>query len=193
MQSSKKYNWKAIQVDYDNGFSQREILKKYSMSSRTLYIATQNGDLTSRSRSDAATLNNKKVPRKHTEEFKSRQRSNIIKRYEDGWMPKAGRCKKYRYVSPIAGEVYLDGTWELAVAKWLDDQRFDWTRNKKRFQYTNLKGTISHYVPDFWVKELNGYLEVKGYETDLDRCKWSQFIDPLTVWKRKDLKDMKLI
>jgi len=25
-------------------------------------------------------------------------------------MPKAGRCKKYRYYSPIAGEVLLDGT-----------------------------------------------------------------------------------
>jgi hypothetical protein len=89
--------------------------------------------------------------------------------------------------------VYLDGTWELSVAKWLDEKEYDWKRNTKRFQYTNLKGTISHYTPDFWVEELNSYVEVKGYETELDRCKWSQFKDPLVVWKRKELTEMKII
>ena len=79
------------------------------------------------------------------------------------------------------------------MAEWLDEKKYNWKRNTKRFQYINLKGTISHYVPDFWVEELNGYLEIKGYETQLDRCKWSQFSESLTVWKKSDLKKMKLI
>ena len=57
----------------------------------------------------------------------------------------------------------------------------------------NLKGTISHYVPDFWVEELNSYVEVKGYETALDRCKWSQFKEPLVVWKQTELKEFKIL
>lgn len=118
----------------------------------------------------------------------NKARDNIIKRYEAGWMPKAGRCKKYKHISPIAGEVYLDGTWELAVAKWLDDNGYNWKRNTKRFPYINLKGKLSNYTPDFWVEEFNGYLEVKGYETELDRCKWSQFTESLIVWKKKDLQ-----
>ena len=40
------------------------------------------------------------------------------------------------------------------------------------------------FRPDFYVKELDGYLEVKGYETELDRCKWAQFNEGLTVWKK---------
>lgn len=112
------------------------------------------------------------------------QRARIISRYEQGWLPKAGRCKKIRYISPVAGEVLLDGTWELAVAQYMDRNGWHWIRNTKRFPYINLKGTVSHYTPDFHVEELNGYLEVKGYETDLDRCKWSQFKESLTVWKK---------
>ena len=72
-------------------------------------------------------------------------------------------------------------------------KEYNWKRNTKRFQYINLKGTISHYVPDFWVNELNSYIEVKGYETELDRCKWSQFKDPLVVWKRTNGDEVNIV
>lgn len=119
--------------------------------------------------------------------LREQRRERILKRYQSGWMPKAGRCKKYDYYSPIAGSVKLDGTWELKVAKWLDDQQLTWERNNKRFPYIHLNGKQSHYVPDFWVEEWNAYLEVKGYETKLDRCKWSQFADKLIIWKKNEI------
>jgi len=126
-------------------------------------------------------------------EHASRARENILARYESGWMPKAGQCKKIQYVSPIAGTVWVDGTWELAVAKWLDLKGYMWKRNTTRFPYTNLKGNLSHYTPDFYVEEMGGYLEIKGYETALDRCKWSQFSEPLVVWKKKDLVENSIL
>jgi hypothetical protein len=155
----KKYNWNFIQSEYNNGMSHSQLYSIYGVSSRAILLATRRGEFVSRNKRDAGNLCNlTKEPVKHTEEFKLKQRDRIIARYEAGWMPKAGRCKKYKYVSPIAGEVYLDGTWELAVAEWLDKKQYNWKRNTKRFQYTNLKGTISHYVPDFWVEELNSYV-----------------------------------
>lgn len=181
------YNWEQIQEDYNNGCSQRGLIKRYGMSSRTLTNAVRRGDLTTRSKSEAAKLDNSNNPRVHTEEFKAQQRERILKRYEDGWMPKAGRCKKYKYNSPTAGLVSLDGTWELATAEWLDYKGYTWKRNTKRFPYTNLKGKLSHYTPDFYVEGI-GYVEVKGYETKLDRCKWSQFTEALTVWYKKDIE-----
>ena len=66
----------------------------------------------------------------------------------------------------------------------MDAEKWNWKRNTERFAYINLSGKISHYTPDFYVEELGGYLEVKGYETELDRCKWKQFKNNLTIWKK---------
>jgi len=182
-----KYNWQLIQEDYTAGLSLRKLQEKYKMSSRTLTQAARSGKLATRSKSEAAILDNMGNPRTHTEERKAQQSKRILEKYETGWMPKAGRCKKYKYTSPIAGTVSLDGTWELTTAKWLDWQGYTWHRNRTRFPYINLKGKLSHYTPDFYVESI-GYVEVKGYQTELDECKWKQFSEPLTVWYRDKIK-----
>jgi len=192
-----EFNWLIIQEKYNSGLSQREICKLFSIPSATLYNAVKNRQLISRDRVTACDMARSAGKGKLTDDgrkrLKEKARERILQRYEQGWSPIAGRCKKYKYESEIAGEIYLDGTWELAVAQWLDKNKFEWKRNTTRFPYTNLKGTLSHYTPDFWVSELGGYLEVKGYETALDRCKWSQFTEPLTVWRKKDLKEKGMV
>lgn len=125
-----------------------------------------------------------------TPEQKQRLREIALKRYAEGWDPKAGRARKYAYTSPIAGDVSLDGTWELKTAKWLDNQALTWRRNRDRFAYINLKGVAAFYTPDFYIEEWSSYLEVKGYETELDRCKWSQFPEKLIVWKSKEIHNL---
>lgn len=114
---------------------------------------------------------------------KKRKISESIKlRYASGWEPTCGRCKKYDYESPIAGKIKVDGTWELKVAKHLDELNVHWIRNKKRFDYIKPDGSKSTYQPDFYVKDWDIYLEIKGYETELDRAKWKQFPEKLQVW-----------
>lgn len=114
-------------------------------------------------------------------------RININKRYETGWMPKAGRCKKYEYIDKNKNTSFLDGTWELNFVKWLEKNNIKWKRNKKRFKYIHLNGHESHYTPDFWIEDWNTYLEIKGYVTELDKCKWSQFNENLIVWKKENI------
>ena len=75
----------------------------------------------------------------------------------------------------------------------LDQLRLSWKRNTKRFDYINLEGTTSTYCPDFWIDEWQTYIEVKGYETDLDKCKWEQFNLPLQIWKAEKLIELNLI
>lgn len=190
-------DWQEIQKKYNEGYSLADICILFSLSHGYLRGAINRKDLIVRSNRDGLVLSRKNgkgfIKEDTKEKIRIEARNRIIKRYEQGWMPKAGRCKKYRYYSPIAGEVLLDGTWELAVAKWLDKNKFNWRRNTIRFQYINLKNKISFYTPDFWVEELNGYLEIKGYETKLDRCKWSQFTSPLVVWKKKELYEKKIL
>ena len=114
-------------------------------------------------------------------------------KYKNGWECKCGRAPKIDYESPIAGKIKVDGSWELKVVQFLDSLPLTWERNKKRFSYINLKGKESTYCPDFWIEEWNSYLEVKGYQTELDNCKWSQFKYPLIIWKKEDLKKLNLL
>lgn len=127
------------------------------------------------------------VGRVHTEDARQKMSRSRLLLYESGWEPHCGRSKKYSYSSPVAGDVKVDGRWELAFAEWLDKEKLVWSRNRRRFPYTTPKGKRSTYQPDFWVGCWNTYVEIKGYETDLDRAKWAQFPCALRVIKKAEL------
>lgn len=185
-----------LQEKYDSGLSWKLAVAALGKGKLPIARALKQGKLKSRTLSQSM-----EIAHKHgrsgestlSADVKTRKNNAIkncaLKRHAEGWDNKAGRCKKYKYHSDVAGEVTLDGTWELETAKWLDKNKYNWKRNKTRFEYTHLNGKRGHYTPDFWVEEFGGYLEIKGYETDLDRCKWSQFPDKLIVWKKKELKE----
>jgi len=121
--------------------------------------------------------------KKHSIETREKMSKTRTEMYINGWKATScGRAKKYDYISPIAGKIKVDGKWELAVAKYLDSLNINWYRNTKRFSYINLKGKKSTYCPDFYIYDWNSYLEIKGYKTDLDKCKWSQFPKKLEIW-----------
>ena len=129
-----------------------------------------------------------KTPKKHTEETKLLLSKIIKERYENGWESKAGRCKKIEYNSNIAGTVKVDGSWELKVCIYLDSIGVKWIRNKKRFKYNNtIKKCISTYCPDFYVYDWETFIEVKGYKTELDEIKWSQFKEKIEIWDKLKL------
>ena len=134
----------------------------------------------------AAIINNRTYPKKRkslSKEDCQKISDRMKKQYAAGWEPTCGRSKKYDYISPIAGKIKVDGTWELKAARYLDNLGVKWIRNKKRFPYKN-GDKESTYQPDFYVADWDMFIEVKGYETDLDRLKWSQFPLTLEVWKK---------
>ena len=51
-------------------------------------------------------------------------------------------------------------------------------------------GTKSTYQPDFYIEDLKSYIEVKGYETDLDKAKWKYFTEKLIVLRRKEIGEL---
>ncbi len=81
------------------------------------------------------------------------------------------------------------GKWEVEAAKWFDRNGVLWERKIQPIEYVwNSKTHL--YFPDFYLPELDVYVEVKGYETDRDRAKWS-YVSNLTVLKSKQIKEMK--
>lgn len=68
-------------------------------------------------------------------------------------------------------EIKVQGIWEVNVANWLNSQKIKWDR--KRICYDG----IHNYTPDFWLPELNWYIEVKGWLRDRDIIKMRRVIE----------------
>jgi len=92
--------------------------------------------------------------------------------------------KKYKGID-------LHGTWELKYAQYLDDRNITWIRNKDSFAYI-FKGRERRYTPDFYLPEKDEYIEIKGYKTNKDIQKWTQFpkYRKLTIMMKKELQDL---
>lgn len=91
-----------------------------------------------------------------------------------------GRVKRIEF----DGKTF-QGKWELYFYQWCVSNNicvekctdwFDYDWNGKR-----------KYCPDFFLKQYNCYVEVKGYKTDRDEAKWKQFTKKLIIVEKKDI------
>jgi hypothetical protein len=119
-------------------------------------------------------------------ETRAKLSRTISQRVEAGtWHNSFARSRRYSYRNES-----FDGTWELKLAIWFDQHQVPWVRNKQSFTYEFDKPR--RYVPDFYLPELDCYVEVKGWKTLKDEAKWSQFTKKLIVLSGTDLQDLGL-
>lgn len=187
-----KYNWTAIQSEYDSGLSQSDILKKYKMSARTLHTAKQKGIFKSRTVSDGVKLFRSLNPRTEEQNKKSAHKIALAVRTKvelGTWHTSLAKRMHIDY-----NGVDLHGSWELKYAQYLDYNAIQWQRNKDSFYY-EFEGKTRKYTPDFYLPNTDEYVEIKGYKTAKDDAKWSQFPKhkKLVVLMEKDLKEMKIL
>lgn len=71
-----------------------------------------------------------------------------------------GKCKWYSYKSSSGDEYKVQGTWELAFIKWLDDSGLTFKCHRGRIKYCQ-GGVSRSYYPDFWVNEWRCFVDVK--------------------------------
>lgn len=122
----------------------------------------------------------------------SKQISKTInQKVSDGdWHYSFSKTRSYKYKG-----VSLHGSWELAYAKWLDDNEIRWERPTLKttsFSYT-FEGKTKRYIPDFYLPDDDLYIEIKGYETEKDRAKWNAFPHKLKVIKGEELVSLGII
>lgn len=101
-----------------------------------------------------------------------------------------GRTKMFNFIDSYSCKTKLNGRWELLVATFLNECNIKWTNIiQQGFKYEwNNKEHL--YFPDFYLPELDLYIEVKGYERDRDRCKWKA-LNNLIIVKQKEIKIIK--
>lgn len=110
---------------------------------------------------------------KETKERLSRIRSDYLASAKNaGGFKDVGWYK----ISNVNNEEFIvRGLWEYNVALKLNDQNILWIRN----QYLNyfVDDVKKTYNPDFYLPDLNEYIEVKGYFSDKDKIKMDAVID----------------
>lgn len=98
---------------------------------------------------------------------KEENRIKVAQKLSDCWKNgkfdnvKTGLCKWYKYKHSSGVEYKVQGTWELAFIKWLDDNNLNFTCHKGRLSYF-FNNVNRNYYPDFWINEWNCYVDIKG-------------------------------
>lgn len=178
-------DWVPLQKSYDSGMSWKEICTTYNICNAALDWAVKNNKFITRSLSDSTKLAH--TLNKHDYSiYRTTEHRKKMSKF-GGLKEKSGRCKKYNYTKKDGSKVWLQGSWELKLAKFLDEKNIHWDKNKIGFQY-QFENKTRKYYPDFYV--LKKYIEVKGYQTNQDIEKWKQFKHPLVILKKDDIKNL---
>jgi len=93
-----------------------------------------------------------------------------------------GRCKWHK----IDG-IYVQGTWELNLAKKMNKLNISWEKLKNykdSFEYY-LYDKKRHYTPDFYIEEINKLLEIKGYWRNYDVLKMKEIFKQYPILNKK--------
>ena len=81
--------------------------------------------------------------------------------------------------------IKFDNSWELDFYKWCENSNINCIRNTRGFQYKFDK--IRTYYPDFYIPQMNLYVEIKGRETEKNKAKWTNFPEKLLILKRQEI------
>jgi hypothetical protein len=103
----------------------------------------------------------------------------------------SGRGIKGWYDSSIAGSVYLRSSYEFRVAEYFDSKNINWRANTEAFNYM-FNGEAHKYYPDFYLIDLDCYVEVKGFKTKKDQAKWENFPNKLVVLYENDIRHLEI-
>lgn len=98
-----------------------------------------------------------------------------------------GRVKLYEVVDGFGNSTKVLGTWELLIANLLNDKNIKWTNDIVGFPY-HWEDSIHLYFPDFYLSDLDIYIEVKGYQREKDEAKWNGFPHTLYILKEREIK-----
>lgn len=129
-----------------------------------------------------------------TEEQREKHSNSMLKAVENN--PESystqnvcGRVKQVEYNGTV-----FKSKWEVRTAEWFDKQLVDWEYEPKYFDYV-WENKKRKYFPDFYLKEYDVYVEVKGYKRESDDAKWNQFPERLVLIDERNidkLNEMKI-
>lgn len=95
------------------------------------------------------------------------------------------------YNTPNQGKVWMRSCWEVKVADYLTKNGVDWYYERDWLKIDDNK----RYLPDFFIPELNCYIEVKGRKKkeDMEKFKLAKKKYNILLWDSKELLKRNII
>jgi hypothetical protein len=189
------YDWKKIQKYYDDNHSYRDVLKEFNIDSSFLSKAIKNKKFKTRIKYETARIRGKYDNLKLPKQQKENISKGIAKAISEGkikFRTDGHRIYKMYYHTSWLGNVeILHAGWELKVAKFLDKHKIHWCKSKEYFIY-NFEGQERRYFPDFYLKDFEVFIEVKGRIKPNDYEKWKQFPKKLLILDESHINKLDL-
>lgn len=182
------YNWPNIQYYYDSGYTFMDVCNEFKFSTSFLSQAIRKKLFRTRKRTDTARQRGKYKNYKHTPESRAKISKKISEMILSGEL-KTGLYKRCNHISWLGNIEPLHSSWEKKVADFLDIHKITWTKSRFKFPYIH-NGKNHFYLPDFYLKDLNVYIEVKGQVWPKDFSKWSQFTETLLIINQKHINNL---
>lgn len=102
----------------------------------------------------------------HTDDAKKKMSDTFVSGRKMGYNSYWGNYQKY--ITPNQGEVTMRSGWEVKVADYLTFKGFDWYYECEWLSIGDV-----NYLPDFYIPELEIYIEVKGRKKEEDMIKFN--------------------
>lgn len=113
-----------------------------------------------------------------------------------GYRPNSGKHGKWYFCKDMNREVYLDSTWEVEYASWLDRQNIRWNR-PNYYLWIDSVGKRRKYFPDFLLLDTNELIDVKNdylIKKDVDKIQRvsEQNNIEIKILSRKELDNLQM-
>ena len=102
-----------------------------------------------------------------------------------------GICDTFKIKNLFNEEQHIQGSWEKKAVEFFNNNKINWERNNKGFKY-KFEKIERTYFPDFYLKDLDIFVEVKGYETKKDKAKWKYFPLKLIILRKKEIESLNI-
>jgi hypothetical protein len=101
---------------------------------------------------------------KSDSEFRKQVSQYTRKAWADGKYDgvKTGMCKWYEHTTWEGNVIKLQGTWEVAFARRLDELKIKYETHKGRWKYYDCNNIERSYYVDFYIPMWDAYIDVKG-------------------------------
>lgn len=168
---------------WDKGLHASQIAEQYGCSKQTILRKMRSFGIDRRSASESkrGILNNM-----HGVKHSDLTKKKMSEAFKKGRIIHSGRWGRGSYYdTPHQGRVRMRSSWETKVADYLTENGYDWYYE---YKWLDL-GNNQHYLPDFYIPNIDCHIEVKGFEAKpgVDKFKIAEKKYNVKFWNGEEL------